>query len=73
MEEFEGRNKAEIYAKTAKIEELEDELRVKVAQYVKANTRLYDIDYQESQKEVLKMAVMNGENCKEVQTERSIV
>lgn len=31
MEEFEGRNKAEIYAKTAKIEELEDELRVKVA------------------------------------------
>lgn len=31
MEEFEGRNKAEIYAKAAKIEELEDELRVKVA------------------------------------------
>lgn len=31
MEDFEGWNKADLFAKSSKIEELEDELRVKVA------------------------------------------
>lgn len=47
----EQKYKDEINAKAAKIEELEDELRVKIAQYVKANTRLYDLSYQETLKQ----------------------